>query len=126
MQQQECSNRTDLLLLALTDPIHHSDLPQPPSSTTMRLSTDQPLVPLARRRTGVKNGCGTARDVVSFLVRSRPRISLTPGTGLPRGRSVPLRARGLDSSARRPVPGRYHLAGWQSARERSVRDAWTR
>jgi len=42
-------------------------------------STDQPLVPLARRRTGVKNGCGTARDVVSFLARSRPRISLTPG-----------------------------------------------
>jgi hypothetical protein len=66
--------------------------------------TDQPLVPLARRRTGVKNGGGTARDVVSFLVRSRPRISLTPGAGLPRGRSLSLRARGLDSSARPPVP----------------------
>src|SRR5689334_19008525 len=73
--------------------------------------TDQPLVPLARRRTGVKNGCGTARDVVSFLVRSRPRISLTPGTGLPRGRSLSLRARGLDSSARPRFPGRYRLAG---------------
>jgi hypothetical protein len=35
------------------------------------------LVSLARRRTGVKNGGGTARDVVAFLVRSRPRISLT-------------------------------------------------
>jgi len=68
------------------------------------LSTDQPLVPLARRRTGVKNSSGTARDVVSFLVRLRPRISLTPGTGLPRGRSLSLRARGLDSSARPPVP----------------------
>ena len=30
------------------------------------------MVPLARRRTGVKNGCGTACDVVAFLVRSRP------------------------------------------------------
>jgi len=39
------------------------------------------LVPLARRRTGVKNGGGTARDVVAFLVRLRPRISLTPGAG---------------------------------------------
>src|SRR5262249_3334714 len=67
-------------------------------------STDQPLVPLARRRTGVKNSGGTARDVVAFLVRSRPRISLTPGAGLPRGRSLSLRARGLDSSARPPVP----------------------
>jgi hypothetical protein len=73
--------------------------------------TDQPLVPLARRRTGVKNGCGTARDVVAFLVRSRPRISLTPGAGLPRGRSLSLRARGSDSSARPRFPGRYHLAG---------------
>ena len=36
------------------------------------LATDQPLVGLARRRTGVKNGGGTARDVVSFLVRLRP------------------------------------------------------
>ena len=70
----------------------------------MPQSTDQPLVPLAWRRAGVRNGGGTARDVVVLLVRSRPRISLTPGTGLPRGRSVPLRARGLDSSARRPVP----------------------
>src|SRR5712672_3085277 len=59
------------------------------------IPTDQPLVPLARRRTGVKNGGGTARDVVSFLARSRPRISLTPGAGLPRGRSLSLRARGV-------------------------------
>ena len=75
------------------------------------LATDQPLVLLARRCTGVKNGCGAARDVVSFLVRLRPRISLTPGAGLPRGRSLLLRARGLDSSARPRFPGRYHLAG---------------
>ena len=34
---------------------------------------DQPLVPLVRRRTGVKNGCGAARDVVTFLARLRPR-----------------------------------------------------
>jgi len=65
---------------------------------------DQPLVPLARCRTGVKNGGGTARDVVAFLARWRPRISLTPGTGLPKGCSMSLRARGLDSSARPPVP----------------------
>jgi hypothetical protein len=31
------------------------------------LVTDQPLVPLARRRTGVKNSGGTARDVGSLL-----------------------------------------------------------
>jgi hypothetical protein len=37
------------------------------------------LVPLARHRTGVKNGRGTVRDVVAFLVRLRPRISLTLG-----------------------------------------------
>jgi alkylation response protein AidB-like acyl-CoA dehydrogenase len=73
--------------------------------------SDQPLVPLARRRTGVKNGGGTVRDVVCFLARLRPRISLTPGTGLPRGRSLSLRARGSDSSARPRFPGRYHLAG---------------
>ena len=39
------------------------------------------MVPLARRRTGVKNGCGAVRDVVCFLVRLRPRISLTLGSG---------------------------------------------
>ena len=52
----------------------------------------QPLVSLARRRTGVKNGGGAARDVVVFLVRLRPPVSLTPGTGYPRGRSLLLRA----------------------------------
>jgi cation diffusion facilitator family transporter len=36
-----------------------------------------------RRRTGVKMGGGTARDVVCNLVRWRPRVSLTPGTGVP-------------------------------------------
>ncbi len=55
-------------------------------------STDQPLVPLVRRRTGVKNGCGTARDVVTFLARLRPRISLAPGAGFLRGCSLSLRA----------------------------------
>jgi hypothetical protein len=83
----------------------------PRSLLRAALSTDQPLVPLARRRTGVKNGCGTARDVVSFLVRLRPRISLTPGAGFLRGCSLLLRARGLDSSARPRFPGRYRLAG---------------
>jgi len=61
----------------------------------IQVSTDQPLVPLARRRTGVKNGCGTARDAVTFLVRSRPRISLALGAGFLRGCSLLLRARGL-------------------------------
>jgi len=88
-------------------------LGQRPSATVLPRATDQPLVPLARRCTGVKNGGGTACDVVSFLVRLRPRISLTPGAGLPRGRSLLLRARGLDSSARPRFPGRCHLAGWQ-------------
>jgi hypothetical protein len=64
-----------------------------------------------------------ARDVVAFLVRSRPRISLTPGTGLPRGRSLLLRARGLDSSACPRLPGRYRLAGWQVQGKAEVRDA---
>jgi hypothetical protein len=100
-------------------------LSQRPSATAPPLATDQPLVPLARRRTGVKNGGGTVRDVVSFLVRLRPRISLTPGAGLPRGRSLLLRARGLDSSARPRFPGRYRLAGWQVQRA-EVRDAWKR
>ena len=77
----------------------------------IQVSTDQTLVPLARRRTGVKNGCGTARDAVTFLVRSRPRISLALGAGFLRGCSLLLRARGLDSSARPRFPGRYHLAG---------------
>jgi len=89
-------------------------------------STDQPLVPLARRRTGVKNGGGTVRDVVSFLVRSRPRISLTPGTGLPRGRSLSLRARGLDFSARPPVPRAVPPRRLASAGKAEVRDAWKR
>ncbi len=40
----------------------------------------------ARRRTGVKIAGGTARDVVATLVRLRPRVSLTPGAGYPRGR----------------------------------------
>jgi hypothetical protein len=44
---------------------------------TLRFS-DQPLVPLARRRTGVKIAGGTARDVVFPLVRLRPRVSLRP------------------------------------------------
>jgi hypothetical protein len=69
------------------------------------LATDQPLVPLARRRTGVKNGCGTGRDVVSFLVRLRPRISLTPGTGLSRGRSLSLRLRHVAQLLYRPCSG---------------------
>ena len=32
------------------------------------------MVPLARRRTGVKNGCGTARDVVCFVATLEFRI----------------------------------------------------
>ncbi len=55
-----------------------------------QVSTELPLMPLARHRTGVKNGGGTARDVGSFLVRLRPRISLTPGAGYLRGRSLLL------------------------------------
>jgi len=35
----------------------------------------------ARRRSGVKNGGGTARDVVSPVAGPRPRVSLTPGSG---------------------------------------------
>jgi len=65
----------------------------------------------ARRRTGVKIAGGTARDVVLTLVRLRPPVSLTPGAGHPRGRSLLLRARGSVSSARPRFPGRYHLAG---------------
>jgi hypothetical protein len=42
----------------------------------------------ARRRTGVKIGGGTARDVLSLWSRLRPRVSLTPGTGYLRGRSL--------------------------------------
>ncbi|HTT52531.1 MAG TPA: hypothetical protein VMH35_14110, partial [Streptosporangiaceae bacterium] len=44
-----------------------------------------PLIPLPRRRTGVKMTGGTARDVVAFLVRWRPPVSLTPGAGYLRG-----------------------------------------
>src|ERR1035437_7960723 len=64
-----------------------------------------------------ENSGGTARDVVFPLVRLRPRVSLTPGAGFLRGRSLLLRARGLVSSARPRFPGRYHLAGWQSGKE---------
>ncbi len=35
----------------------------------------------ARRRSGVKNGGGTARDVVFPVAGPRPRVSLTPGSG---------------------------------------------
>jgi hypothetical protein len=35
----------------------------------------------ARRRSGGKNGGGAARNVVSTVVRMRPPVSLTPGTG---------------------------------------------
>jgi hypothetical protein len=69
-------------------------------------STDQPLVPLARRRTGVKNGGGTARDVVSFLARLRPRISLAPGAGFLRGCSLSLRLRHVAQLLYRPRSGR--------------------
>ena len=58
-----------------------------------------------------ENGFGTARDVVASLVRLRPRVSLTLGTGFSRGRSLSLLARGSVSSARPRLPGRYHLAG---------------
>ena len=74
------------------------------------LFSGQPQIPLARRRTGVKIAGGTARDVVFPWSRLRPRVSLTPGAGHPRGRSMSLRARGLVSSARPRLPGRYHLA----------------
>jgi hypothetical protein len=56
------------------------------------------LAPLARRRTGVKNSGGTARDVVIFLVRLSPRISLTPGTGLPQGPFIVARLRHVAQS----------------------------
>ena len=72
----------------LTDP----DRPRWPGSAAARPAevhfSGQPLIPLARRRTGVKIAGGTARDVVFPLVRLRPRVSLTPGTGHPRGRSM--------------------------------------
>ena len=77
----------------------------PRSAVRTALSTDQPLVPLARRRTGVKNGGGTARDVVAFLVRSRPRISLTPGAGSLRGCSLLLRLRNVAQLLYRPRSG---------------------
>jgi hypothetical protein len=35
----------------------------------------------ARRRSDVKNGGGTARDVVLPVAGPRPRVSLTPGSG---------------------------------------------
>jgi hypothetical protein len=40
-----------------------------------------PRYPGGGCRTGVKMAGGTARDVVVFLVRLRPRFSLTPGAG---------------------------------------------
>jgi hypothetical protein len=53
----------------------------------------------------VKMGGGTACDVVSTLVRLRPPVSLTPGAGHSRGRSLSPRARGSVSSARPGSPG---------------------
>ena len=81
-----------------------------PSSAVTHLPVSH-LYRCARRRTGVKIAGGTARDVVLTLVRLRPPVSLTPGAGYPRGRSLLLRARGSVSSARPRFPGRYHLAG---------------
>ena len=71
----------------------------------------QPPVSLRATPYRRENSGGTARDVVLTLVRLRPPVSLTPGAGHPRGRSLCARARGSVSSARPRFPGRYHLAG---------------
>ena len=82
-----------------------------PSRRTLRVSGSAPWYRCARRRTGVKMAGGTARDVVVSLVRLRPRVSLTPGTGFQGAVHCCVRARGLVSSVRPRFPGRYHLAG---------------
>ncbi|HEX3312657.1 MAG TPA: hypothetical protein VHS32_40975, partial [Streptosporangiaceae bacterium] len=69
------------LHLTFIDPIRPAGLRQRPSLTFVPLAMDQPLVPLARRRTGVKMAGGTACDVVSSLVAGRPRFSLALGAG---------------------------------------------
>jgi hypothetical protein len=64
----------------------------------------------ARRRTGGK--WRVVPPVTSLLLWSwsRPPVRLTLGSGLSRGRSFLLRARGSVSSARPRIPGRCHLA----------------
>ena len=89
-------------------------------------STDQPLVPLARRRTAVKNGCGTARDVGVSLVRLRPRVSLTPGAGYPRGCAL-LRSSTRVSFFRSPPVPRAVPVRRLAARDRAEEGrAWKR
>jgi hypothetical protein len=68
------------------------------------------LMPLARRRTGVKNGCGTARDVVVFLVRLRPRISLVAGSRLPEGLFIVASSTAGQILPLAPGSPGYHLA----------------
>src|SRR5260370_39458211 len=57
-----------------------------------------------RRRTGVKMAGGTARDVVVSLVRSRPRVSLTPGAGFPEGPFIVASSTRVSFFRSPPVP----------------------
>ena len=92
-------------------PVPCTTFPAAVSGVENRSISRQPPVSLRATPYRRENSGGTARDVVLTLVRLRPPVSLTPGAGHPRGRSLCARARGSVSSARPRFPGRYRLAG---------------
>jgi SAM-dependent methyltransferase len=58
------------------------------------------LVPLARRRTGVKNGCGTARDVVTQVAAVEPSdLGWKLAGSRLKASSVPVQRSGLDGQS---------------------------
>ena len=65
----------------------------------------------ARRRTGVKNGGGAARDVVAFLVRLRPSDQPDAGSRSSQGPFIVASSTRVSFSARPRFPGRHLLAG---------------
>ncbi len=71
--------------------------------------SDQPQVPLAWRRTGVKIASGTARDVV-FLWCGGGRGSSDAGSRSPKGPFIVASSMRVSFFRSPPVPGRYHLA----------------
>jgi hypothetical protein len=68
------------------------------------LSSGQPWYPLRGRRSGVKMAGGTARDVVAFLVRWRPPVSLTLGAGYPKGLLIVASSTRVSFFRSPPVP----------------------
>ena len=80
---------------------------------TIRVPSDRDP---ARRMQETRSFGTTKREVLALADWLRswqvPAVVMEATSDYGRGRSLLLRARGLDSSARPRFPGRCHLAGW--------------